>query len=354
MTTMHDFTVPLVMRVMRLTEFGSGTASFESAEMPVPRPGPGEFLVRVAACGVCGHDALARRGQLGAQAGDVLGHEIAGRVVAAGAADLDDWVGRRVALVQRRPCGHCPDCRRGATSQCRRGPGFYGDDIQGGYAQYVTADPLNAVRIPDAITDGVAAIASCGIGTGLHALRRAQVSTGDVVVITGAGGGVGFNAVRTARALGLRVIATTSDEAKTSAIGAAGAERTLVCPDVRAIRTAAAEMGRPRGADAVLEVTGGPTFATSLRSLAPGGRLVLIGNTVPAELGLDPGLTIVKELHVIGSAHATRADLQDVVDMIASNTLAPNAPREMSLASAADAHTALDDRSATGRTVLLP
>jgi D-arabinose 1-dehydrogenase-like Zn-dependent alcohol dehydrogenase len=283
-----------------------------------------------------------------------LGHEIAGRVVAVGSAELDDWVGRRVALVQRRPCGHCPDCRRGATAQCRLGPGFYGDDIQGGYAQYVTADPLNAVQIPDTITDGLAAIASCGIGTGLHALRRADVSAGDVVVITGAGGGVGFNAVRTAKALGLRVIATTSDEAKQSAITAAGAERTLVRPDTRAVRAAATELDRPRGADAVLEVTGGPTFRTSLRSLAPQGRLVLIGNTVPAGLDLDPGLTIVKELHVVGSAHATRADLQDVIDMISSTTLIPSPPLEMPLASAADAHTALDNRTTTGRAVLLP
>ena len=353
-TTMQSFNVPPTMHVVKLAQLGASAPSFEFDEMPVPQPGPGEFLVRVGACGVCGHDALARRGELSAKPGDVLGHEIAGRVVAVGSAELDDWVGRRVALVQRRPCGHCPDCQRGVTSQCRRGPGFYGDDIQGGYAQYVTADPLNAVQIPDTITDGLAAIASCGIGTGLHALRRSQVSTGDVVVITGAGGGVGFNAVRTAQALGLRVIATTSDEAKVSAIAAAGAERTLLRPDSRAIRAAATEMNRPRGADAVLEITGGPTFGTSLRSLAPQGRLILIGNTVPANLDLDPGLTIVKELHVIGSAHATRADLQDVIDMIASKTLIPSPPREMPLASAADAHTALDNRTTTGRTVLVP
>ncbi|WP_160102616.1 zinc-binding dehydrogenase [Rhodococcus sp. T7] len=322
--------------------------------MPVPRPQPGEFLVRVGACGVCGHDALARRGELAATPGDVLGHEIAGTVVAAGSDDLEEWVGRRVALVQRRPCGQCPDCERGITSQCRRGPGFYGDDIPGGYSEYVTADPLNAVGVPDTITDEVAAIASCGIGTGLHALHKAQVLPGDVVVITGAGGGVGFNAVRTAHALGLRVIATTSDEAKVAAITDAGAEHTLVRPDARAIRASAAAMDRPRGADAVIEVTGGPTFRTSLRSLAPQGRLVLVGNTVPADLELDPGLTIIKELQVIGSAHATRADLQEVIDMIASEKLVPSPPRALPLGSAADAHSALDDRTATGRTVLVP
>ncbi|MFC3243960.1 alcohol dehydrogenase catalytic domain-containing protein [Gordonia humi] len=342
------------MNVAALAQLGPADAAFEAVVRPVPRPGPGEFLVKIAACGVCGHDALARRGELAATVGDVLGHEIAGVVVAAGSGDVADWVGRRVALVQRRPCGQCPDCARGATSQCRRGPGFYGDDLPGGYAEYVLADPLNAVRLPDGVADEVAAVASCGIGTGLHALRKARLEAGDVVVITGAGGGVGFNAVRTAKALGLGVIACTGDDAKVASIVEAGADRVLVRPDVAAVRGCARDLDRPRGVDAVIEVTGGPTFATSLRVLRPEGRLVLVGNTVPADLAIAPGLTIVKELQVIGSAHATRADLQEVIDMIDTKRLDPIRPRRLPMSEASTAHAALDERTATGRTVLVP
>lgn len=345
--------LPATMRAMSLTGMGS-PAVFEMVELAVPHPGPGEFLVRVAACGVCGHDALARQGKLTAKPGDVLGHEIAGTVIAVGSEEVADWIGTRVALVQRRSCGHCPDCAAGATSQCRCGPGFYGDDIQGGCAEYVIADSLNAVALPPEIPGETAAILSCGVGTGLRALTNARVGTGDLVVITGAGGGVGINAVQMAHALGLRVIATTTDEAKSAAIVAAGAEHVLVRPDARTIRKLAAAMARPRGVDAVIEVTGAPTFATSLRSLAPGGRLVLVGNVTPEDLDLDPGLTIVKELNIIGSAHATREDLRKVVDMVASKSVVPIATQSYALSDVAHAHAALDDRTSTGRTVIVP
>lgn len=342
-----------LMRVMRLNGFGSPEA-FEPAQIEIPAPAPGEFLVRVAACGVCGHDALARKGHLSAHPGTVLGHEIAGIVEVVGSGELEPWMGKRVALVQRRPCGTCADCKAGHTSQCRRGPGFYGDDLQGGYAEFVLAGPLNAAVLPPGINDATGAFLSCGVGTGLRALRAARLRPSDVVIVTGSGGGVGLHAVQLARHFGFRVIATTGDEAKAAAITAAGAEEVVVAPSAALLREAAARLERPRGADAVLEITGAPQFAMSLRALAPHGRLVLIGNVRPETLQLDPGLTIVKELQIIGSAHATRDDLEEVIGLVAAGKIHPVVAHTFTLSEVAGAHAALDARTLTGRAVLIP
>ena len=226
-----------VMNVMRLTRLG-GPDAFEPATVPVPVPGPGEFLVRVGACGVCGHDALARGGSLSSKVGDILGHEIAGKIESVGSSELEGWLGKRVALVQRRPCGDCADCIAGNTSHCRLGPGFYGDDVQGGYAEYVVAGPLNSVEVPDSIDDATAAILACGVGTSFHALRLADVKGGDVIVITGASGGVGLHAVQLAAHFNVVVIATTTSPSKVKPIQEAGATVVLVNPSGSEIRAA--------------------------------------------------------------------------------------------------------------------
>lgn len=341
------------MRCVVLERTGPPEALVAGAR-PVPEPGPGELLVRVRAVGVCGHDLLARRGALAAGPGDVLGHEIAGEVVGAGPDVGPELVGRRVALVQRIPCGACPECAAGLTTLCREGPGFYGEDVPGGYAEYVVATGRNVVPVPDTVPDAAAAILSCAVGTGLRALRRAGTGPGDVVVVTGAGGGVGVHTVALARHLGARVVALTGTAAKEPALRDQGADVVLVAPDAAAVRAAVHDLGGRRGADVAVELTGGPTFPLALRALGPRGRLVLVGNTEPATLPLDPGLAILKELTVHGSAHADAGDLADVVALVASGAITPVPARCWPLAEAAAAHAAVERREVAGRAVLVP
>lgn len=321
---------------------------------PVPSPGPGELLVKVRACGVCGHDLLARRGALAARAGTVLGHEIAGEVTELGPGAPDDLLGRRVALNQRITCGSCPDCAAGLPTLCRAGAGFYGEDVDGGYAEYVLATARNAVPVPDSVPDTAAALLSCAVGTGLRALRRAGTRAGDVVVVTGAGGGVGVHTLEIARHLGARVVAVTGSPAKAQELRERGADTVLVTPDAHAVRDAVHELGGRRGADVAIELTGGPTFPVALRALGPRGRLVLVGNTEPAALPLDPGLSILKELTVHGSAHADPGDLADVIELVVAGAVTPAPARTWPLAEAAKAHEAVERRELVGRAVLVP
>jgi D-arabinose 1-dehydrogenase-like Zn-dependent alcohol dehydrogenase len=345
------------MRVVELAGPG-GPEVLAPATRPVPRPSADQFLVRVAACGVCGHDLLARRGALAAGPGSVLGHEIAGEVVAVGTGvDRTSWLGRRVALVQRLPCGRCADCAGGLPTLCRDGPGFYGEDLPGGYAEYVVASPLNAVALPDSIDDVSAAILSCAVGTGLRALRSAGVGgpgAAPVVVVTGAGGGVGVHTVALARHLGATTVAVTGSPGKVERLRALGAHAVVVDPTARELRAVIAGLGGRRGADAVVEITGGPTFPVALRALAPRGRLVIVGNTEPATFPLDPGLMILKELRVHGSAHADRGDLAEVVELVSRGAITPVPARTWPLEKAAEAHDAVERRLVTGRAVIVP
>ncbi|PJJ61505.1 D-arabinose 1-dehydrogenase-like Zn-dependent alcohol dehydrogenase [Compostimonas suwonensis] len=341
------------MAVMALHGHG-GPSVIGMERIPVPRAAPGEFRVRVLACGVCGHDALARSGRIPSASDAVLGHEIAGVVDSVGDDSLAAWLGRRVALVQRRPCGVCADCLTGSTNQCRSGPGFYGDDVQGGYAEFVLADPLNAVLLPDSIDDATGAVLSCGVGTGFRAINASGCGSGDALLITGSAGGVGLNAVALAASRGISVFAATSSEAKGKALLEAGAVEVLVRPDAGTVRAAAARHGFRRGVNAVLELTGAPTFALAVRSLAPRGRVVLVGNVDPRTLGLEGGLVIVKELSVTGSAHATREDLEAVVELVASGALLSPRTHSRPLREVVAAHAALDARTQIGRTVVIP
>lgn len=341
------------MKAVVLRRYG-GPDALQLEELAEPSAADDELLVEVSACGVCGHDVLARQGKLGTPLPAVLGHEISGIVRVVGPAVSGFEVGDRVALVQRDPCGQCAQCRSGAENLCRRGRGFYGEDQPGGYAPYVCASARNAVRLPPGIGQMAAAILSCAIGTGWHALRRAAVDRGEIVVVTGAGGGVGVHALQLCRHLGAHVIAVTGASAKRERLLSLGADSVVTLgPGSDSLRDQVRNLTGGALADVVLEVAGPPTFSQSVAALAPHGRLALIGNVDPRDLVLRPGLVILKELSVIGSAHGTKKDLEAVVGLVAGGHVVPVIAEEIPLSQAHRAHEA-PARDMLGRRVLVP
>jgi D-arabinose 1-dehydrogenase-like Zn-dependent alcohol dehydrogenase len=107
------------------------------------------------------------------------------------------------------------------------------------------------------------------------------------------------------------------------------------------------------GADGVIEIAGRPTFASSVRSLKAGGRMVLVGNVDPGNVPLNPALSILKEIDVIGSAHATLADLTRVIDLVARGAIEPEIAAFVPAEEAARAHAMMEDRTTAGRVVLV-
>lgn len=339
------------MKAAILTRFG-GPEVLKIGEVERPRWREDQMLLKVAACGVCGHDLLNREGHFpDTHPPCVMGHEIAGTIEAVGGLVQGFKIGDRVALAQRMSCGLCPACRAGRENLCRNGAGFYGESTTGGYGEYVIASPRNAVLLPEEIDFLAGSILSCAVGTGFHALQRARLVAGDTVVITGASGGVGLHTVDLAHLFGYRVIAVVGSASSAAVVRDAGADEVLAASDGdfhRIVR----DLTGGFGADAVIEIAGSPTFGSSIRSLASGGRLVTVGNVRPGPVQLNPALTILKEIEVVGSGHATVQDLGRVIDLVKRGRIRPRIARLFNIEEVAQAHAALGERGLTGRVVL--
>ena len=175
-------------------------------------PEPDEVLVRVRAAGVCGRDLIDRRGGFPAmKLPAILGHEVAGEVVAVGGAVTRFGVGDRVANLHRPYCGDCDRCQEGESPDCTESWQSFGQTVAGGYAETVRAHHRSLVPIPDAVSFVDAAPLGCTAAVALRALRHeGRLTLGETVLVTGATGGVGMEAIQIAKHLGARVIALTS------------------------------------------------------------------------------------------------------------------------------------------------
>lgn len=342
------------MQAVVLRAFGSPD-NLRAETVANPSPGPGEVLLRVRACGVCFHDVINRRGNLPrTRVPAILGHEVAGEVIAVGQ-EVSGWsIGDRAATLQRLSCGKCGACRVGRPSLCKVDARFFGEEIQGGYAEMMAAPVAGLGRVPHGTPWEVAATACCTTGTAIHCIRtRGRVQAGETVLITGASGGVGLQAVQLARHDGARVVAVTSSERKAQALFAAGASDVVVSPDL----DFAAEVRRRtggEGANVALEIVGSSTFVQSLRALAPGGRLVVVGNLETASVMLNPGLMIVKELTVLGAYATTTTELEQAFELVRAGAVKPWVTEVLALREAAQAHRRLEERRVVGRLVLRP
>ncbi len=346
--------IPTTMRAMVLPEFGDPEL-MRMEEFPAPDPdtlAPNGVMMRVRAVGVCYHDLINRRGDLPrTHLPAILGHEIAGEVVAFGAAVTKFKIGDHVATVQRVHCNDCHLCAADRPTLCRDGV-FFGEEIPGGYAEYTVSPEQGLAHVPTSIPFVEASICACTIGTAIHVVnRRGRVRAGEKVLITGASGGVGLHTIQVCRLVDAEVIAVTSSPQKEAGLRAAGADEVIVAPELDFSRVAKG-LSDGRGVEVVLEITGALTFAESVRSLAPGGRLVMVGNLETKSVDFMPGLMILKELEFIGSFATTTDELAEAFRLVESGVIKPVLAATMPLAKAADAHHMLFDRKVTGRLAL--
>lgn len=340
------------VRAMVIDCYG-GPEVLKEQEVPAPWPGPGEILVHVSACGVCFHDVLSRRGDMrrGMELPRIPGHEISGVVAEVGPLVQDFSPGDRVATTQRRyVCGICELCRGGRETLCRRKQ-FLGHECDGGYAQQVVVSAGTSVRIPDSVADADAAIAACAIGTGLNALRDVgQVQIGESVLITGAGGGLGVHAIQLASRAGARVIATTTAPDKVERLEKLGAHVVVVAPD-GAFAEGVLDATDDRGVDLVIDNVGGKVFDQVRRSLAPGGRWVMVGELSSDLVQLNLAQLFLKGLSLHSAVSTSRAQLADTLSLIAAGDIRPVVSK-VPLAQSANVHADLEAGTVFGRVAL--
>ncbi len=207
----------------------------------LPSPAAGHVLVEVLGCGLCHTDLGYARGEVPTRhsAPLVLGHEVVGRVVEAGAG-TEALLGRPVLVPAVMPCGRCAFCRAGRGNACPEQE-MPGNDIDGGFASHldVRAAPLVSLeRMPESFELWKLGPVADAVSTAYQAVRRAEVDPGDAVVVVGAGGVGGFVA-QISRALGARVLALDTRTARLALAARHGADETLeVGGDAKAVRAA--------------------------------------------------------------------------------------------------------------------
>lgn len=340
------------MKAIVLDRYG-GPEVLEWREVPAPMPGSGEVLLNVSACGVCFHDVLSRKGAMskGMELPRIPGHEISGVVAEIGPGVSDFSPGDRVATTQRRyVCGVCEFCRSGRETLCRRRQ-FLGHECDGGYAEQVVVSTGTSARVPDGVSDAEAAIAACAIGTGLNALRDVgKVRIGERVLVTGAGGGLGVHVVQLASRAGAQVIAATTSPEKVDRLEKLGADSVVVAQD-GAFAEEVREATDGRGVELVIDNVGGKVFDQVRRSLAPGGRWVMVGELGSDVVQLNLAQLFLRGLSLHSAVSTSRTQLFDTLALIASGEIQP-VVSEVPATKAADVHSALESGTIFGRVAL--
>ncbi len=343
------------MNAVRMHGLG-GTEVLRYEEARDPSPQPGEVLVRVRAASVNHLDVWNRAGLPGKQAPSmphILGNDAAGEIAALGDGVDHLQVGDRVLINPGFGCGHCAACLAGRETLCKSYR-IIGYEVPGTYADYVAVPAANAVAMPAALNFSDAASVGLVFLTAWHMLvTLAKVRPAETVLVLGAGSGVGSAAIQVAKLFGARVIATASGDGKRAKAMQLGADETIghgqgdIYHEVR-------RLTQKEGVDVVIEHVGQVTWADSVRSLAPGGRLVTCGATTGAFGETDIRYIFSRQLQILGSYMGSRAELMELMPLLADGRLHAVVDSEFPLRHAAKAHEWLEARHHFGKIVLIP
>jgi putative PIG3 family NAD(P)H quinone oxidoreductase len=303
---------------------------------PVPVPGDGEVLIRVAAAGVNRPDCLQRAGGYPPPPGvsDLPGLEIAGTVVAAAPGVSVPAVGEQVcALV-----------------------------AGGGYAQYCVAPAVQCLPVPAAFSlVEAAAIPETFFTVWTNVFERGHLQSGESLLVHGGASGIGTTAIQLGAAFGARVYATAGSDEKCALCVELGADRAVNYRTENFLDVLLEETGR-RGVDVILDMVGGPYLASNIRLLKEDGRLVYIAALGGAKAEINIGQVFVKRLTITGSTlrnrppeekgRIARALREAVWPLLEQRAIVPVIQQVLPLASAAAAHRLLEANQAMGKIVL--
>jgi putative PIG3 family NAD(P)H quinone oxidoreductase len=325
--------LPQNMTAIAIREPG-GPEVLTAVELPVPRPGPDELLVRVAAAGVNRPDVAQRSGAYPPPPGvtEIPGLEIAGEVAAAGRSVRGIAVGDKVtALV----------------------PG-------GGYAEYCLADHRSALPVPSGLaTTEAAALPETFFTVWSNVFDIARLQSGETLLVHGGTSGIGTTAIQLGKAFGATVIVTAGSEEKCAACRALGADLAV---NYRTEDFVAAVKEFAGGADVILDMVGGDYVARNYRAAAEDGRIVQIATIAGGRAEVELWPLMKKGLMHTGSLLRPRsaefkgaiaAQLKERVwPLIESGGIRPVIDSTFPLNAAADAHRRIEDPDHVGKIVL--
>jgi len=313
-----DAKIPATMRAVVYR----GVNDMRVETVPVPAIGPGELLVKVATCGICGTD-LKKIHTGSHSAPRIFGHEMAGTIVKVGEGATRFEMGERVVVHHHVPCGECYFCRKQTPAQCplykKVGVTAGFEPSGGGFAEYIRVldwivDSRGVVRIPDGVPFEQAAFVE-PVNTVLKGVKLLNLAADDTVLVIGQGP-IGLMHAALALRTGARVL--TSDlYPERHAIAAKFGLRDVIDAGREDVVGRVFEETDGRGADAVILAVGGNTLiGTAMDAVRPGGKVMLFAQTQHGEATIDPGAVCMDEKTLLGSYSSSFEILDEVTDLV--------------------------------------
>ncbi|KAI9719699.1 MAG: hypothetical protein M1828_006132 [Chrysothrix sp. TS-e1954] len=316
-------------------------AKTELKTIDVPKPGPGQILVKVNWTGLCAsdksliHDEWAPFGvSMQEVTHGIAGHEGAGTVAAIGdnvptgdkpgSWNLGDRAGIKWIATVCGTCEMCRDTSNGSETLCpnQTNSGF---SAAGTFQEYCLADARYTTRLPEGVSDEEVGPLMCGGVTAYTALKRSQVKPGQWIVLPGAGGGLGHLAVQYAKAMGMRPIAIDGGDVKKDLCIRLGAEQFIdfqTCKDIPARLMEITGLGAH---GVVVTAASRAGYESAPNFLRPGGTMVAVG--LPADptviAGCPPLQMCLKRLNVVGSVVGTLKDVDECLDFTKRGLVRP-------------------------------
>ena len=311
-----DTRIPATMRAVVY----HGINDLRLETVPVPVIGPGELLVKIATCGVCGTDL--KKIHLGSHSAPrIFGHEMAGTVVAAGEGVAKFAVGERVMVYHHIPCGHCYYCRKQTFAQCstykKVGATAGFEPSGGGFSEYIRVmDWIVAmggvVRIPDGVPFEQAAFME-PVNTVLKGVKLLHLAADETVLVIGQGP-IGILLAALSRRTGARVLTSDLYSERQAIAAKFGLHEPIDAADV-VERSHAVTEGR--GADAVILAVGGTKLIpVAMAAVRPGGKVMLFAQTQHETASFDPGAVCMDEKTLLGSYSASTAIQPEVEELV--------------------------------------
>jgi L-iditol 2-dehydrogenase len=290
--------------------------------VPVPRIGPGELLVKIATCGICGTDL--KKIHFGSHSAPrIFGHEMAGTIAAVGSGVSSFEIGERVMVFHHVPCGGCYYCHKSTPAQCplykKTGVTAGFEPSGGGFAEYIRVMDFvvsngGVVRIPEGIPFEQAAFVE-PVNTVLKGVKLLNLAPDDTVLVIGQGPIGLMHAVLTSRIAGRVLTSDLYPERHTIAANY-GLKHPIQAGTENVVERVFAETDG-RGADAVILAVGGTALIrTAMDAARPGGKVMLFAQTQHGEATIDPAAVCVDEKTLLGSYSSSFGILDEVTELV--------------------------------------